>query len=430
MGRTPEMTSFESGHEPGSSQRRTKRFWFLAGATGTLTFVMLVLFSGWCPPPLDIPGLSSRSLEDISYNEETGLRNSTLPTGAGAGKPRKITAPSVQPRAEPIAAVEQERINCTWKPGGDAPCLSLLETRIAASANESSANRWVFAGDSTMSHLFRHLKKPLHPSSIARKCGCAHKRSERCNMGSALGQKQIVDWKSPIKGREGPLDFGKKNPQCQDCSGCNSDFLECSKPCTQTQTSYFSVEFARDVEIQTTVANSTQEALAFWAKHQSSSALQGKLFVCVVNAGLHDQRVSTLAEPPDTSLLYSKVYLANVGWYLRLLQPVCIHVIWVTTTAPQGEKNWQRTNTTMHWNNAVANLVLHEFPHSVTILDHFDASKSWPHVDNVHLSTSFYQQLAALFTALIERTVVSTLSSNSTSSSQPQNRFKLGERIS
>jgi hypothetical protein len=77
-------------------------------------------------------------------------------------------------------------------------------------------------------------------------------------------------------------------------------FVECKVSCPHFATaSYFAVEFARDVEIQTQFANTTQENVALYlTRRQQAMATSNQRglhdtdksseTVCVVNTVLHD----------------------------------------------------------------------------------------------------------------------------------------------
>jgi hypothetical protein len=116
--------------------------------------------------------------------------------------------------------------------------------------------------------------------------------------------------------------------------------------------------------------------------------------VCVVNTGFHDEILNLTVD----------TYVENVRWYLKLLHPaVCQNIIWLATTAPKTETEPQKTNITRDWNKAVAEMLTGniEFSQSCFIIDHFEASRIWPHADNVHMNKPFYEALGSLLSTLM-----------------------------
>jgi hypothetical protein len=252
-------------------------------------------------------------------------------------------------------ALKTNNITCTWRPGSNEECFNLL------SGLPPSARNWNFFGDSTMMRLYRTVQ-PVnygHPQ-LWKRCGCKSKTTTRCDMASKFGFEKREPWIRPNKSKgEGPTMFGLHNPHCHDCANCTSEFVECRVACPQLVTvSYFSVEFARDVEIQSQVANTTQEHVALYLKRRQQ--VMGGGTVCVVNAGIHDAKLGLTVD----------AYVENVRWYLSLLHPaVCQNIIWLATTAPRTEKQVQKTNILRKWNEAVAEMLTRhiEFSHSCLI---------------------------------------------------------------
>ena len=140
------------------------------------------------------------------------------------------------------------------------------------------------------------------------------------------------------------------------------------------------VEFARDVEIQTvdepTKGMTTQQHVGRYLTAHPKD-------LCVVNTGLHDAKLHD----------QERVFARNVLVYLELIKPGCTRIVWITTTAVKGVgTNVQnnsiirlRDNDVLHW--------LLGMPR-VNVVDVFEESKKWEHVDNVHLSHAWYQLLA------------------------------------
>ena len=177
---------------------------------------------------------------------------------------------------------------------------------------------------------------------------------------------------------------------------------------------YLSIEYARDVEIQTNTTGTTQESLAMWlaeaaqkdakapapsprtdSRSQTPATPVVSKAICVVNSGIHDMAVVGITDA---------AYLLNVRFYLRALRGtgVCAHFVWLQTTAVSGNNTEHPQNTARigQWNDLVRGLLEErEFGDLATIVD--PLSKSWGHVDHVHLSSSYYLQLAKLFLDLV-----------------------------
>eukprot|EP00037_Helgoeca_nana_P016689 m.156899 g.156899 ORF g.156899 m.156899 type:complete len:261 (-) comp23642_c1_seq1:167-949(-) len=244
-------------------------------------------------------------------------------------------------------------------------------------------------------------------SGAVKTCGCKLSdtvgRKRPPDTSQLFGLKPAVAWAKPNFTRgEGPVSFGLKHPRFQDCSGCNAQILTCplegpQSQCARQRTliTYFVVEFARDVESPTIVTNTTQETVVKAMELRIQlEPLAPMPTVCVVNAGLHDMAIPNITD---------SVYCENVVWYLRLLQRVCDHTVWVQTTAvflkwPHvGVLHPQRTDRIKLWNLLVERAITLEFGRAVTIMDVFAASVRWPHEDNVHLNRHWYDALGTVF---------------------------------
>lgn len=270
---------------------------------------------------------------------------------------------------------------CRWE-GDNRECLQLLRSRIPQPHHNQ---RWAFFGDSTMKRLTAKLKG----LNEGVRCKCSTKTTNRCKMYATFGFSKAATWTPPRSGFEGPGKFGLQNPQCQDCSGCNSVLSQCEiVPCNFSTMSYFSTEYARDVEIQTTVTNTTQETIALYLKNQK--ALQYP-FTCVVNVGLHDMGMKNAS---------ADRVVENIDWFMMQLRPSCGKLVWIQTTATLNSGNYsQTTNMTKYVNDRVAGLLskTEDMRNWSMIVDPFEFSKNWSHVDNVHMDESWYTHFADLF---------------------------------
>ncbi len=291
---------------------------------------------------------------------------------------------------------------CVWRPR-ESSCIDILFDRIFRSpGNASTASyntkRWAFFGDSTMKIMVRQNSLSQMNQMAQDLCHCQKKTAPRCHMYDVFQLiKKESNWTRPIHGFEGPVDYGLHNPHCQDCFGCSSVFMECqgSTACNYTTVSFFGVEFARDVTMQTSNTTTTQGAIASYLHNQECLS---DPFVCVVSTGLHDMAIPGISDVR---------FLNNVAWYLSKLRPCCRHVIWIQLTSvidlpwfPQHNARIER------WNELVKSMFQDDtFISWTTVLDTYDVSKMWPHFDNVHLLENYYVELAAFFSHIINKSV-------------------------
>ena len=338
--------------------------------------------------------------------------------------------------------IKNNFIKCDWGPKNLSSCTHLLRLRLGTLPEKLHSHTkptWLFLGDSTMFRLFIWTKKHwLDP--VAGKCGCRAKGSGRCGLNKFYGMTNSMQWTQPnFTLSEGPVVYGLANPRCNDCSGCTSTILECKFTrtvkwkegddpwsCIHKKLSalsmYFSVEFARDVEIQTDTSKTTQESIAKWLYKSSddmrrwnSLSVSGQNInagastshlsrtktdaperwlvpisdsaICVINAGLHDMLVKNITD---------NAYVNNVRWYIRTIRGsgVCMHIIWVHTTAV-FHHIYLSNSRIRKWNHLINDMLLDsEFRDFVTIIDTFEESLNWPHNDKVHLNAEWYRSLA------------------------------------
>ena len=338
---------------------------------------------------------------------------------------------------------------------------------------------------------------------------CANHKHRRCRLNEYFQfppiqrnqrQRQLggnLTWQppDPAKG-EGPTGMGALSPNCQDCAGCNSEYTICellknqnneSKQHNTNQTipnhiaklqipslarttygGYFSIEFARDVEIQTYEYKTTQENVLniFVQTHYNSQYFHGDdhhtsifmktgdLFggppICVVSSGIHDMTIKSNTNKTGADL---NIYLSNVRQYMALLQRQCSHIVWVTNTAPirkNDEDPWkmqyvQTQERTEEWNKKTQDLLINwnstldytkdmhgnnnkSVLQSITIVDVFEASKKWQHMangnDNIHLIRPWYKALGLFFVYIHSQIIQSTVA---TKQLQPQHSKYRGE---
>ena len=203
-----------------------------------------------------------------------------------------------------VKSQTNENFSCKWSPNeGLVPstnasqkCLDLLRERIPPPHRQP--RRWLFFGDSTMFRLF-HLSdlsnnlvaSPLKMLSTNKKCSphitCQHMQGQRCKLNDLFDLPYPEHWVPPNHtirhglNFTGPVVFGASNPYCTDCKGCDSNFLKCNNlmknvsvaelSCEREDNKkellfryggYIAMEFAQDIELQTTEYLTTQENVA------------------------------------------------------------------------------------------------------------------------------------------------------------------------
>ena len=160
--------------------------------------------------------------------------------------------------------------------------------------------------------------------------------------------------------------------------------------------SFYGVEFARDVELQSREYNTTQENVVLSLKKRiKMEKITGHETVCILIVGLHDMALLTLTD--------LKFY-ENIMWYFSLLDPVCAHFVWVHSTLLRDDKIEpfcpNQTNPRIRkWNRVVSQMLSKspQFQSKTTIVDVEEASKNFPHNDRVHLKYLWYKALGGLF---------------------------------
>lgn len=329
-----------------------------------------------------------------------------------------------------------KRLSCDWSPTNHASCNDLFNKRLPEPQknihHEPERRRFLFFGDSTVARLFQDsvLKSHLITSVLENmnhacwstvigtpsRLHCEERLAQRCKFNELFNVEYSDEWLPPKADNfEGPIKFGSTNPFCQDCSGCSHNFLHCemkgeeaaesdenldSNKCFKKQVAYggyFSIEFARDVEVQSPEHGTTQENVASYISKSWNNPLHiletWDKPICVISTGHHDAMIPGITVDD---------YLTNVRWYLFIMKPVCGHIIWLTNTAPAiDDTNFPQTVELLQsYNDGVYKLIesTPEFTESVSFMDVFPASLSWPHHDHIHMDGEWYQNLGKWFT--------------------------------
>ncbi|GKZ00277.1 hypothetical protein MPSEU_000980600 [Mayamaea pseudoterrestris] len=275
-------------------------------------------------------------------------------------------APKAVLSASPTSTPAPIQVSCIWspKPNGDAECRNLLLSRICSHRNERLGRRFLLLGDSTMGP--HHLSKFLPQlqgghhqlvNKLKTNCrniyACELLEGDRCRSNEMFGLDYPWNdtWVFPNhEAGEGPISYGLNYSFCSDCAGCYTSIRVCSlvnesQTCldhlnaankTQRQKrrrpivygGFLKVEFARDVEMQSSAYTTTQENIAAFvnASYNSPGLVRdwGKP-ICLISTAHHDAAIPNVTRG---------VYLSNIEWYIRILYPHCESIIWLGATAP------------------------------------------------------------------------------------------------
>jgi hypothetical protein len=159
---------------------------------------------------------------------------------------------------------------------------------------------------------------------------------------------------------------------------------------------FITAEFARDVILQTQYHNTSQENIAMFLRHHYNLPPLLEAFgkpYCFVNTGHHDVLIKGITK---------EVYVENVEWYLRLMQPECNQIIWISTTAPMNDRDVQKIKATLEWSEAVREMLTNQTDLSVAFLDVYHSSLNFAHRDNIHMSVEWYNALAYFLGDLLD----------------------------
>ncbi|CAG2217690.1 unnamed protein product [Mytilus edulis] len=203
------------------------------------------------------------------------------------------------------------------------------------------------------------------------------KQAGRCNLISYMGQQRRSNWTKPSS-TEGPVGYGLTHPFCTDCSGCNSALFNCG----EIKIEYISVEYARDVEIQSTIGNTTQEAILHMKQFVVTLIQTLQMYESLIS-GLHDMVLPALTD---------RLYVKNVHLYVQHLVQTCQNVIWISMTAVTGDKGFPQIQL---WNRLIKEMLRNKFS-KIGFIDFFPISNSTKaHSDNVRLTAALYKLLTS-----------------------------------
>ncbi len=261
---------------------------------------------------------------------------------------------------------------------------------LSARTSELDGKRIVLLGDSMMARTVEAVAELLG-HALGQPCQLT-REGDRCGEATGVLGLQAPEWSSsngnghiePGPG-EGPAVFGLGHPGCRDCSGCTAHFYSCGT----FRLDFITVEWARDVELQSRRYNTTQEVVV-----KEHFGLDPPSLV-VFNTGVHDlQLVPQHGWQP---------YSTHLRWYAAMLLAQHVPLVYVTTasideTLVPEEHRHHTSENNIKRANKIASSIMQEL--RISYLDTFPLSSGgYPktlHLDAVHFSSEYYQAIAQI----------------------------------
>ena len=268
----------------------------------------------------------------------------------------------------------------------DSSCHKLL------SPYAKSSPAWFFFGDSQMYKLSEQIQYPYEITNYL------ESEDTRCSFLDFINLKKAEQWIPPPFKIVGPTTYGLAHPFCSDAGSPNT-LRESNTLDGNNFMEFLQVPYAKSVEQQTDYTDTTQETAVMHIANQLQ--LRGLTYedsVCVVNSGLHDQKLC-YGKDDEWCL---QIYYDNVKWYLELLDNVCGSIIWISTTPVMDDPVYQqKNNRIMEWNQMVKE-TLASYKNGFYV-DIWDAASHHDHLnnDNVHFVPEYYVHLGNLFSSLM-----------------------------
>ena len=279
----------------------------------------------------------------------------------------------------------------------ESKCYKLLFPAVA------SKPAWYFLGDSQMNFLIKNMEYPyeIHSTRLPDKVDQQISWG-RCDLLNYYFLEPSVNWTPPATNDggsqvQGPTKYGLTKHYCSDASGTyNRQFATSSMNFME----YISVEYASDVEHQSSITNTSQESAVHYMKWQLDNLLMPKDdAVCVVNTGIHDQRLCPGLQNEDTC---RDVYVTNVKSYLHLLNSTCGYILWISITSVRGDGRQPQLNSrSIDWNERINETLASEYLSNSYFIDVWNASLHGIRNSNIHFEPPYYQSLGKLFTSLM-----------------------------
>ena len=319
---------------------------------------------------------------------------------------------------------------CTWSPSAADECTSVLTSRVCHNQqmDRASRRRFLIMGDSTAGpdYLSKYLYNfTIQDASLSLQAAygdhyhCETRQGSRCNNNELFDLSYPDAWVPPnYTLGEGPVALGARQAFCSDCAGCDSVFLVCSvnNNATRIERStrqlfdapllyggFFKAEFVRDVELQSPQFLTSQENIAQYIKeaYNTPDLLEDwrDRPICLLSSSHHDVLIPGMTQD---------MYVTNIEWYIRVMQPQCHFIIWIGANLPAGEVNGRRypqtPERTTAWNTAARQLIENTSDLNAVFVDvlnasHFEGSLSAG--DNVHMEPVWYETLATFFIGVL-----------------------------
>jgi hypothetical protein len=337
--------------------------------------------------------------ESVLATANTTFIGNSMDAGTGV-------AVDVTTNTEKIRNNNTNSISCKWSPETEHECIDLVTQRIHNHLTVPQ-HRWMFFGDSTMSLMYLNSNLSSLIESAPPHCAqCTLRHAQRCDLDKLIGMERVAEWQQPNTSRgEGPVAYGRRVGFCHDCIGCDTRLQECEPlpdpTCDHAQTvwgAYWAIEFARDVELQSPMYNTTQENVVAYIRDHWNTVPDMNAPICVALAGIHDMAVYRITLP---------TYIESFRWYLSLLHSVCSHVIWLGNARMGGAKEYSQTTSKSYaWNRAMEQVLQEEDPSRNTFWDVFDRSLLWNMSGNVHMELDWYAALGSTFEKVVRRLLV------------------------
>lgn len=174
-----------------------------------------------------------------------------------------------------------------------------------------------------MGRLFRQIRKDYpHKGNIS-----SIKSHGPCKFLEYVKMEPRGQWEHPNFVRlQGPVAKGLEKPFCSDLSSFSNQLIQTTRD-ENNLLEFLVIEYASDVEQQTPATNTTQETYGVYLNRQQEElGIARNKSACVVNTGLHDQKLANRGNQSDT------YYFENVKKYLEILDHVCGKIIWLSLT--------------------------------------------------------------------------------------------------
>lgn len=259
-----------------------------------------------------------------------------------------------------------------------------------------SKRAWFFVGDSQMGKLFHEIRYPYEVTASKAP------KNERCGFIKYAGLPEAKPWqrKKIPSYFQGPTSYGRENPGCFDVRSVGARYIESAIPGEMSHIlEIMTIDHASDIAQQTPYTETTQEtATLHFGNQLQFNGMTYEDSVCVMNTGLHDQKLC-IGKTHDHCL---SIYSKNIKRYLNLFHNICGAMVWISTTPVRNPGNplYPQSNAmTAKMNRAVKDILIqHEHGYYV---DTWDVAKRSTHIDNVHFTSEYYSGIADLLASLM-----------------------------